>query len=326
MESEYINWLAAEVRRRERLPGGRIVPLGIGDDAAIVDTASQTVCCADLLAEGTHFVLGEAVNLEHVGRKALAVNLSDMAAMGACGETALLSLLVNRKNGLHQAQAVTRGLLDLADEFQVALVGGDTCSWNGGLVVNVTVQGTLLTPQPLLRSGARPGDLILVTGELGGSILRHHWEFTPRCRAIDVILRTSSVHATTDISDGLVRDLSHVATASSVGALLFADRIPVSAAARHMESQSVDQSHLPRWDQWPVGSPGLRHALYDGEDFELLLTMPPESATRLLAQVARGESNIGCALTCIGQITEELGLRITMPNGTVVLPHGGYEH
>jgi thiamine monophosphate kinase len=93
-----------------------------------------------------------------------------------------------------------------------------------------------------------------------------------------------------------------------------------------MESQSVDQSHLPRWDQWPVGSPGLRHALYDGEDFELLLTMPPESATRLLAQVARGESNIGCALTCIGQITEELGLRITMPNGTVVLPHGGYEH
>lgn len=327
MESEYINWLQTEVQRRQSAPGSRVVPLGIGDDAAVVESAAETVCCADLLAEGTHFILQEPADLERVGRKALAVNLSDMAAMGAIPETALLSLLVNRNQGLEQAQAVTRGLLQLADEFGVALVGGDTCSWNGGLVVNVTVLGRLLTSRPLLRSGAQAGDSILVTGALGGSILKHHWAFTPRCREIDLIWPAFTVHAATDISDGLVRDLSHVAEASSVGARLFAERIPISAAAQELaRTGSRSATHLPLINRWRIESLPLQHALYDGEDFELLLVMPPSEADRLLAAVSNGSLDIGCKLTKIGETTKELGLQIVTPTGQQPLPIGGYQH
>lgn len=326
MESEYIAWLTDEVARRSRSVQFPPVPLGIGDDAAIIHTASQTVCCADLLAEGTHFILRDSVDLEHVGRKALAVNLSDMAAMGAKPETALLSLLVNRDAGFQQAQSVTRGLLDLADEFQVALVGGDTCSWAGGLVVNVAVHGTLLKSRPLLRSGARPGDSILVTGSLGGSIQQHHWAFTPRCHAIDLILQSFDVHAATDISDGLARDLGHVADASRAGALVFAEQIPVSAAAIKLaQSATVGTSVLDHQDV-PKISQAIRHALYDGEDFELLLTMAPESAGQLLRLVQSGELDLGCSLTLIGEMTSNLGLQITTPDGNRPLPMGGYQH
>lgn len=327
MESEYIAWLQSEVQRRQSAAGSRYVPLGIGDDAAIVESAAETVCCADLLAEGTHFILQEPVDLERVGRKALAVNLSDMAAMGAKPETALLSLLVNRNQGLQQAQKVTRGLLQLADEFGVALVGGDTCSWNGGLVVNVTVLGRLSTSRPLLRSGAQVGDAILVTGTLGGSILKQHWAFTPRCREIDLIYPAFAVNAATDISDGLVRDLSHVADASGVGARLFAERIPVSAAAHESARTGTHTAtHLPLRHHWPVESLELQHALYDGEDFELLLVMPPSEADRLLAAVSSGVLDIGCNLTKIGETTRERGLQIVTPTGQQPLPIGGYQH
>ncbi|MBL8892847.1 MAG: thiamine-monophosphate kinase [Planctomycetaceae bacterium] len=327
MESEYIAWLQSEVQRRQSIPGARFVPLGIGDDAAIVESATETVCCADLLAEGTHFISREPADWEQVGRKALAVNLSDMAAMGAKPETALLSLLVNRDQGLQQAQAVTRGLLKLADEFGVVLVGGDTCSWNGGLVVNVTVLGRLLNGRPLQRRGAQAGDAILVTGSLGGSILKHHWAFTPRCREIDLIYPSFVVHAATDISDGLVRDLSHVAEASAVGARLFAEQIPISAAAEELARIGTPSAtHLPLINHWPVESMSLQHALYDGEDFELLIVMPPNEADRLLAAVSSGQLNIGCHLTKIGEATRELGLQIVTPSGLQPLPIGGYQH
>jgi thiamine-monophosphate kinase len=326
MESDYIAWLTAEVARRSPPAQRASVRLGIGDDAAIINTTPQTVCCADLLAEGTHFVLNDPADLVRVGRKSLAVNLSDMAAMGARPETALLSLLVNRDSGFAQTQAVTSGLLDLADQFHVSLVGGDTCSWNGGLVVNVTVNGTLLQPQPLLRSGARAGDSILVTGSLGGSILRHHWAFTPRCHAIHLILQAYHVNAATDISDGLARDLRNVTDASSVGAILFADQIPISAAAL---SGTLPTSKSDSDRNGPAGlaiSQGLWHAIYDGEDFELLLTMPPDAAQQLVQQVKNDTLDLGCSLTIIGKITSEPGLRITTPTGEQSLPTCGYQH
>lgn len=326
MESEYIAWLTAETQRRQQAAHVPTVPLGIGDDAAIISTSSQTVCCADLLAEGTHFLLRDSADLMHVGRKALAVNLSDMAAMGAKPETALLSLLVNREVGFQQAQSVTLGLLDLADEFHVALVGGDTCSWTGGLVVNVAVHGTLLTSRPLLRCGARAGDALLVTGSLGGSIQQQHWAFTPRCRAIDLILQRFHVHAATDISDGLVRDLGHVADASSVGAVLFSERIPVSHAAIKLAAESASNpAEFGDSDGIEI-APALRHALYDGEDFELLLTMPPDSARQLLDLVQSCELDLGCPLSLIGEITGDQGLYITTSSGKRPLIMGGYQH
>jgi len=330
MESDYLHWLTGEVERRSVATPtelGRRIRVGIGDDAAVVQCPESLVCCADLLAEGTHFVLRDPADLVAVGYKALAVNLSDMAAMGARPETALLSLLVNRSDGRQQAESITRGLLDLADRFGVALIGGDTCSWDGGVVVNVTLNGSLLGPCPLLRSGAKPGDSILLTGELGGSILGHHWRFEPRCFAIEQLLSRSRVHGATDVSDGLICDLQHLLTASGVGAVLDADVIPIAAAAGQSDERlDAAAKRFPAWPQWAAAPRPLLHALFDGEDFELLLTMPRVAADEVLDSIACGDLDLGCSLTRIGQVTESRELLLRSPNGLIPIPGGGYQH
>lgn len=336
MESDYLHWLTAELERRGGASPtalGRRIRVGIGDDAAVVQCPESLVCCADLLAEGTHFVLRDPADLVAVGYKALAVNLSDMAAMGARPETALLSLLVNRADGRRQAESITRGLLDLADRFGVALIGGDTCSWDGGVVVNVTLNGSLLGAGsllgsgPLLRSGAKPGDSILVTGELGGSILGHHWRFEPRCYAIEQLLSRARVHGATDISDGLICDLQHLLTASGVGAVLDADVIPIAAAARQSDERlEAAAKRFPAWPQWAAAPRPLLHALFDGEDFELLLTMSRDQADEVLDSIDCGELDLGCSLTRIGQVTESRELLLRSPIGLIPIPGGGYQH
>ena len=341
METKYLQWLHEQLALRGNHLSSPEVRLGIGDDAAIIATGPQTVCCADLLAEGTHFVLDSPEMLPAVGRKALAVNLSDMAAMGAIPETALLSLLVHRKSAFDQAREVTLGLLDLADQLHVRLVGGDTCAWDGGLVINVTVNGRLMSPQPLLRSGARTGDAILVTGSLGGSIHGHHLKFTPRIREIQQYLQCVQIHAATDISDGLVRDLANILEASGKGACLFGDTIPVSAAAGNTDkppfdwdaivkpvlSTATDQTkphsrEEPLLKDIPVA---LRHALYDGEDFELILTVPADQAPALLAQ-QQSDKRLDCSLTLIGYVEDEPGVRLNDGGRIVSLPLVGYQH
>ncbi len=327
IESNYLAWLEQELTKRSSVHSSA-VPLGFGDDAAIIATSERTVCCTDLLAEGTHFVIESEADLARVGRKALAVNLSDMAAMGARPETALLSLLVNRQSGLLQATEVTRGLLELADEFDVTLVGGDTCSWQGKLVVNVSVNGRLLQDRPLLRSGAQPGDLIFVTGSLGGSILHKHWAFTPRCREIAAILESCRLHAATDLSDGLVRDLGNILAASQVGATLWGDAIPVSKAAYEVAAAPapIDPTSIPPWTDGPKFSSAWYHALYDGEDFELLLVIPPDQTKHLDLLIESGLDGHDFSLTRIGQIDQQPGLRLLHQEKSWVVPPGGYCH
>lgn len=330
MESDYLHWLTAEVGRRSAgatPTTGQRIRVGIGDDAAVVESREALVCCADLLAEGTHFILRDPADLVAVGHKALAVNLSDMAAMGARPETALLSLLVNRTDGLRQAQSITQGLLELADRFGVTLIGGDTCSWDGGVVVNVTLNGSLLGPRPLLRSGAKPGDTIVVTGELGGSILGHHLRFQPRCYAIEQLLACATIHGATDISDGLICDLRHLLTASGVGAVLEADAVPIASAARQSDERlEAAAKRFPEWPEWPAAPRPLQHALFDGEDFELLLTMSPPVANEVFNSIDCGELDLGCSLTRIGQVTEACDLLLQSPVGRIPVPGGGYQH
>jgi len=348
MEAEFLQWLEGEMAKRAGADGDRVT-LGIGDDAAVIRTSPTTLCCTEILAQDTHFTLDADSDLSWIGRKALAVNLSDMAAMGARPETALLSLLVNRQQGLAQAQAVTRGLLALANEYQVELVGGDTCSWEGGLVLSVTVLGSPLAAHPLTRSGAQAGDAIFVTGQLGGSLLGRHLNFEPRCREIVAILGVCRPHAVIDISDGLVRDLGHVLTASQVGAQLSAASIPISPAAKKMAEHGLKRSpspssqgqaaeptassknrplrELPAWPDWPQAPQALRHALYDGEDFELLLTMPESEAKSLEQALAAGHVQLDCPLSRIGRIEAVEGLRMEIAEGQVMpLPAGGYQH
>src|SRR5262249_9078816 len=152
------------------------------------------------------------------------------------------------------AESLYRGLWRLAEEFGVTIAGGDTNSWDGPLVVSVTLLAEPSEKGPVLRSGAKPGDLLLVTGALGGSIGRRHLSFTPRVREALLIHDASELHAMIDLSDGLASDVRHIAAESRVGIVVEAEQVPISA--------DVDPA-LP-----PVER--LRHALCDGEDFELL--------------------------------------------------------
>ena len=168
-----------------------------------------------------------------IGRKALAVNLSDLAAMASQPIAAVIAIALPRVGigsltPLDLAKQLYEGLLPLAAEFDVALAGGDTNTHDGPLVISITALGTLTDRGPLTRRGGQPGDKLLVTGSLGGSILRHHFNFTPRIREAILLHERYELHAGMDISDGLALDLSRLADESGCGAVIRTDQLPIS--------------------------------------------------------------------------------------------------
>ncbi|MGE0755792.1 MAG: thiamine-monophosphate kinase, partial [Pirellulaceae bacterium] len=301
MEQEFIQ------RLRERLPQSNLVRVGIGDDAAVIRDVGEHVVTTDMLMEGVDFEL-EKVDLRRVGRKALAVNLSDLAAMATEPYAAVVAVALPRAQGLVTGEALYDGLLPLAHQFDVAIAGGDTNSWDGPLVICITAFGRVTPRGALLRSGARPGDDILVTGEFGGSLLGRQFDFLPRIAEALWLHRGYELHAGIDVSDGLSLDLARLAEASGCGAELHLDRIPISVAARQLAEQSRSLSPL-------------EHALGDGEDFELILAVPPAETARLLS------SELPVPLTRIGQFVPQSGLWQVLPDGSrVPLTPRGYQH
>jgi thiamine-monophosphate kinase len=260
-ELAFIDWLRGLAGRHPA------VPLGIGDDAALVRISGAGDCLVtvDMLMEGVDFVFPET-NPRDVGRKALAVSLSDIAAMAGRPIAAVVSVAFSRSSGRQFAECLYSGLKALANEFNVALAGGDTNSWDGPFAISVTVLGQPTAAGPVRRSGAQPHDWIMVTGELGGSIRGKHLSFTPRVREALALRQAVDLHAMIDVSDGLAADLHHMLDESAVGAVVRAGDIPVSDTARRLPGQQS----------------ALDHALSDGEDFELLFTVSPEDGRRLL--------------------------------------------
>src|SRR5436853_1489778 len=176
-EFGYIDWL------RRQTPADPRVLLGPGDDTAALALTPAAPCLVttDMLLEGSCFLLADA-GPRRVGRKAMAVNLSDIAAMAGRPVAAVVSVGLPRQGGRALAEELYAGLREVADAFDTALVGGDTNSWDGPLVIAATVLGEPTGRGPVRRSGARPGDWLFVTGPLGGSIRGHHLDFTPRVR------------------------------------------------------------------------------------------------------------------------------------------------
>jgi thiamine-monophosphate kinase len=305
MEREFIDWLRSRLLPHDRLR------LGPGDDAALVQLAPSADCVVttDMLMDGVDFRLSEH-DPRRIGRKSLAVNLSDLAAMAARPVAAVVSLALPQTGGRKLAEELYEGLMPLAAELDMAIAGGDTNSWNGPLVINITALGETTPRGALLRGGAKPGDSILVTGSLGGSIFGKHFDFVPRVREALLLNERYELHAGIDVSDGLSLDLFRLAEESRCGALLDLAAIPISAAA----------SELAR-SQPQRGSP-LDHALSDGEDFELILAVPASEAARLLA-----EQPLDVPLTKIGEIISERGLwrRNTDGSRAPLLPRG-FEH
>jgi thiamine-monophosphate kinase len=278
-EFAYIDWV------RRQMPQDQRILIGPGDDAAALHWSSGRLLMVttDMLLEGSCFRLAEA-GPRRVGRKALAVNLSDIAAMAGKPVAAVVSVGLPRQGGLALAEELYHGLREMADSFDTALIGGDTNSWDGPLVISVTLLGEATERGPVRRSGARPGDWLFVTGPLGGSILGKHLDFTPRVREALALHATFGLHAMIDISDGLAADVNHLCQESGCGAVLHAERIPIAAEAR-----ALGDGRLP-----------LEHALGDGEDFELAFAVAADDGRALLAT----QPVYGITLAHVGEFVE----------------------
>jgi thiamine-monophosphate kinase len=298
-EFGFIDWV-----RRQTTADPRVV-LGPGDDTAVLRLPADFPCLAttDMLLEGSCFLLeagGRAI-----GRKAMAVNLSDIAAMAGRPTAALVSVGLPRQGGRALAEDLFLGMREMALTFDTAIVGGDTNTWRGPLAISVTLLGEATSRGPVRRSGARPGDWLLVTGPLGGSILGKHLTFTPRVHEALRLHELVDLRAMIDISDGLAADLHHLCTESGCGAELDAAAIPISPDAGALKD----------------GHSALHHALSDGEDFELLFAVDPAAGHELILS----QPIPGLQLSCIGRCVEE-GVWLRQEEKREILPPLGYVH
>jgi thiamine-monophosphate kinase len=294
------------------------VLLGVGDDAALLEVppGQALVAATDTLVEGRHFLAGAPA--DSVGHQALAVNLSDLAAMGADPAWALLSLSLPDADA-DWLQRFAEGLFAVAGQHDVALVGGDTV--RGPRVVTITALGFVPPVLALRRDGARPGDVLYVSGWLGEAAaglatlksgamavssdpLVHRYLFAEPRVALGRALRGRAT-AAMDISDGLLGDLGKLCATSGAGARLELDRLPISAelARRHSHEQC---EHF---------------ALCGGDDYELLFTLPPVGSEQLEAELAKS-----FALRRIGVIEAEAGVRCTRGGRLETVSGGGYDH
>jgi thiamine-monophosphate kinase len=281
-------------------------PIGIGDDMAQVLPGGDksVLVTTDMLLEGVHFDLSQA-SLVQVGYKAVAVSLSDCAAMASEPLAVVVAVGLPRDFGEKQLKLLHKGIVSAGDKFGCKLVGGDITRWRrGGKLAIATAMLSRPGPKgPVKRSGAKAGDCICVTGTLGGSRAGKHLNFVPRVTEALKISSLVDIHSMIDISDGLSSDLNRICRQSKVGAIVEAVRIPVSDAAKKSDEP-------------------LKAALNDGEDFELLFTVSSADCDKLLK---KWDDSV--PVNCIGTITREKKMRIKMKDGKVCeLKPAGYDH
>jgi thiamine-monophosphate kinase len=303
----------------------------IGDDAAAftTDPAHLSLITTDLLVERIHF-LRNSISGFDLGYKSLAVNLSDIAAMGGTAREAFVSIAIPEDSPLDYLEAIYDGIKDLATKFNVNILGGDTTSSKVDLIINVVIHGTVAREEMLGRDAARPGDLIFSTGYLGDSkaglhlilnnipaesdelrnLLRAHLRPAPHLREGRFLAQQPAVKAAIDTSDGLSSDLGHITEESGVGAILYSDKIPVSRDLK---------SFCERFNIDPVD-----YALSGGEDYTLLCTVSPKKAAAVAGNFQR---TFNRPLFKIGEITSEKKLKINYPDGSTKMFHRtGWNH
>ncbi|MFY9607608.1 MAG: thiamine-phosphate kinase [Blastocatellia bacterium] len=332
-ESEIIS----KIRQRARKTNSVIV--GIGDDAAVVRTSDgkDLIVCCDLVVEGVHFRRAWAPP-KLIGRKALAVTLSDIAAMGAVPRFATISVALPRDCSSEFIDEMFEGIFELADSCGVSIVGGDTSSSPDSLFIDSTLIGECERGRAITRSGARAGDMIWVTGDLGASALglmlleqgvrlgesepsaeiaeRMRWQAVMKHLAPDPRLQLGVAlgerglaTAMIDISDGLSTDLSHVLDESGVGAVIRAGSIPIASCVAFLAagSSTVDPLQL---------------ALHGGEEYELLFTALPEAKAEI-EELAR---ELGTPITTIGESVIGGGIQLEREGKLGQIAAGGFEH
>lgn len=291
-EFDLIHWIRSQQKK------SRLVALPAGDDLAILNWDKDDLLLVgnDQVLDGVHFDSKQHTPRQ-IGRKVMNRNLSDCAAMACLPAAAVITVALPKGTPMEYAKELYLGIKEAGEPYYCAIVGGDTASWDGKLVVTVSILGRSAEVMPVTRSGAKVGDGIYVTGPLGGSILGRHMTFEPRVFLSREIAKKKRAHAMLDLSDGLSRDLKHICEQSEVGAIIDASLIPIHDDAKELAKRS--------------GKSPLEHALHDGEDYELLFTGP----TPLPKEYVR-----------IGQITEQPGIVIEIDGKQQHLDAKGWEH
>jgi len=321
-------------RIRKILPeGGRDVLVGIGDDVAVLRREDGRVWLAtcDVQVEGSHF-LREAIDPRDLGHKALAVNLSDVASAGGAPRFALVSLGLPRNLEVSFVEGIYEGLREEAGRHGVDVVGGNISSVRHGLFIDIFLIGEAVADEVVLRSGAKPGDRILVTGSIGDAAagvallldptLKAEATYAdvarlrrdrpePRVREGRIVGSSGLASAMIDISDGLAGDLGHIFERSGVSARIDAARLPAA-----LENRRLGLAY--KGDEW-------HFALHGGEDYELLIASPPEKAGHLAATITEAT---GTPVADVGEILEGgRPAELVLPDGKIVgLGGGGWDH
>ena len=288
------------------------VVVGIGDDVAVLKTSGPEYLLAtcDIQVEGIHFVRG-AITPYQLGRRAVAINVSDVAAMGGSPSWILVSLAIPEATDVALIEDLYRGMSEQALEAGACIVGGNLSGTGAALVVDITLLGQILPEHLVLRSGARVGDAIFLTGFPGESraglelvlrpdlgvgegfrkrVLEHHLTPQPRLREGQLLARLGLAHAMTDVSDGVLADLAHICEASGTGADIRIESIPVTEAVAEVGRAA--------------GHDALEWVLSGGEDYELLFTADPGDAEK----VANALAETGLPCHRIGHITDRAGV------------------
>jgi thiamine-monophosphate kinase len=295
------------------LPGNASVVVGVGDDCAVLDSGQPgryLLLKTDAVVQGVHF--SATTEPEQIGHKALGRCLSDIAAMAGKPIAALITMALPTQFDPAFLQRIYDGMNRLAKQHGVAIVGGETTTNPERLLISVCLLGEVAADKCILRSGAKSGDALFVTGELGGSLAGRHLEFEPRLAEARWLAGHFAIHAMIDLSDGLAGDLRHLLQRSKVGAEVLAQAIPISRAAR-LQAKAESSAKTP-----------LLAALSDGEDFELLFTVAGRDAVPLLD--AWKKQFPKARLSCIGKITSALGLKLRDKTGVHSLEAHGYVH
>jgi thiamine-monophosphate kinase len=313
-------------RIEEKVSSGKGVITGIGDDAAVTELSPgmQLLTSTDMLLEDVHFRRNWHDSYR-LGRKSLAVSISDIAAMGGIPRWALLSLALPSDLPFEDVDAFTDGFLAMAAEHGVSLIGGDTCSSKAGLIVSVTIMGEQLPELIVRRDSARPGDDIWVTGTLGDAarglnllesgaggdeyLVSRLLDPTPRSLAGRSLAEAGLVTAMIDVSDGMLSDFGHIAELSGVGGNIYLERLPASAQLR----KAVESLPLFPYNLMLSG----------GEDYELAFTAPPENREKISNLMKKS----GVTATPVGIVTSQSGINVLRPDGThYILQKHGFNH
>lgn len=304
-----------------RGPGAFGAALGIGDDCALVEapSAKQLAVSMDTLVADVHFP--KNADPELIGERALRVNLSDLAAMGASPLWFTLGLTIPKAES-QWLQGFSTGLFNVAGEYDCALIGGDTT--RGPLTISIQVHGAVAVKNALLRSNARVGDIVFVTGELGDgaaavAVIKQEFEvgksafdyfmqrfYRPQPRIREGRLLCGIARAAIDISDGLLADLGHICEASGVGAVVQVEQLPFSEPLEKL----VDRQRRLDW------------ALAGGDDYQLCFTVPPAKLNQIETLIDQGKLNA----SAIGEIVPGSGVRCQHEDQPLAVTRTGYQH